>query len=251
MVSGQVNPGSASATAAANCASVPGISPGVLRCGFKAIADGFVSNLEPQHVGGNPYTYCVPGPFSIDIGCATGVLIVEEVPSVPQQEDQSYLKFDLSGLPAYILSSHAQPARATLWLFTEYTTGFQNATVQVHRALSNDWSESNLTWNTKPHFSKEYVSGQVTSMNAWTKWDVLAATRNALGNSTEISFALTSGAISPANYVWFRSLDYGVHSVNLTTAPELDMDFTEPLVTILTPYPHLTFDIDQTSVQTD
>jgi hypothetical protein len=232
------------------CSSVAGTS-GILRCGIKAAANGFVSKLDPDHVHGNSYAYCEEGTSSRAPGCDSRILIVEEVPSVPQQRDEAYVKFDLSGLPLYLLSSHARPVKASLWLFTEFLSGFQNASVQVHRVLTNKWSESNLTWNTKPSFAPEYVTQQVAATNAWIAWDVSAATRTAIANSSQVSFALTPSGISPQNYVWFRSSDYSSEPGNITTAPELDMDFVEPLVTILTSIPHMPVLVDRTVVQTD
>jgi hypothetical protein len=233
------------------CSIVAGSSPGILRCGIKAASNGFVSKLDPDHVHGNAYAYCVGGASSPATGCDSRILIVEQVPSVPQQRDEAYVKFDLSGLPLYLLSSHAQPAKASLWLFTEFLSAFQNASVQVHRVLTNDWSESNLTWNTKPPFAPEYVTQRVAATDAWIAWDVSAAAKAAISNSSQVSFALTPSGISPQNYVWFRSRDYSLEPGNLTTAPELDMDFVEPLVTILTPIPHMPVLVDRTVVQTD
>ena len=157
-----LNAATVPASSETRCLSVAQSFPGILRCGVKATADGFVSNLEPNHVHGNPYASCevLLPPFPAAL-CDYRFLIVNQVPSVPQQTDEAYVKFDLSNLPSYLLSSHARPANASLWLFTDFLTFSQNATVQVHRVLSNDWSESNLTWNTKPAFESAYVSQQV------------------------------------------------------------------------------------------
>jgi hypothetical protein len=254
--SSSLNATSTPAPISVMCTSVAGSSPGILRCGIKAAANGFVSKLDPDHVHGNSYAYCKEGTSFPAAGffCDSRILIVEEVPSAPQQRDEAYVKFDLSGLPDYLLTSHARPVMASLWLFTEFLSGFQNASVQVHRVLTNDWSESNLTWNTKPTFAPEYVTQQVAATNAWIAWDVSAATQTAMAKSSQISFALTPSGISPQNYVWFRSRDYGDYSPqpdNVTTGPELDMDFVEPLVTILTSIPHMPVFVDRTVVQTD
>jgi len=233
------------------CLSIAESPPGILRCGIKAVADGFVSNLDPDHENGNSYAYCIAGVFSPAPGCDSAILVVEQVPSVPQQMDEAYVKFDLRNLPSYLLSSHAQPANASLWLFTDLLTFSQNATVQAHRVLSNDWSESNLTWNTRPAFAAEYVSQQVGARNTWVEWNVLAATETSMTNSSEVSFALTPGGTSAKNYLWFRSIDYSSQSGNLTTAPELDVDFIEPRVTVLTPFSNITVNVDQIAVHTD
>ena len=246
-----LNAATVPASSETRCLSVAQSFPGILRCGVKATADGFVSNLDPDHENGNSYAYCIAGVFSPAPGCDSAILVVEQVPSVPQQTDETYVKFDLSNLPAYLLSSHAQPANASLWLFTDLLTFSQNATVQVHRVLSNDWSESNLTWNTRPAFTSEYVSQQVRVMNAWVEWNVLTATDTTMVNSSQVSFALTPGGTSAKNYVWFRSIDYSSQLGNLTTAPELDLDFIEPRVTVLTPFPNIAVNVDQGAVHTD
>ena len=66
-------------------------------------------------------------------------------------------------------------------------------------------------------------------MNSWVKWNVLAATQTTMTNSSQVSFALTPSMTSAQDYVWFRSIDYSLQLGNLTTAPELDLDFIEPL----------------------
>lgn len=245
---GSLNASTVPAASNVTCSNVAGSYPGVLRCGTKTTANGFVAKLDPNRVHGNLHTMCVGGDLA---SCDFSILIVEQVPSIPQQRDEAYVKFDLGDLPSYLLSSHARPVSASLWLFTELLTVSQNATVQIHLVLSNDWEEPTLTWNTKPSYAPDYVSQQVRVMNAWNKWNVLAATQTAMSDSSQLSFALTPSGTSAQNYVWFRSRDYGSQTGNLTTAPELDLDFVEPLVTILTPFPNIQVGVDKAVVQTD
>jgi len=195
----------------------------IIRCGVTPIDDTFVDNLIPQKA------------FGLVFG---NVLIVQDTPTVPRSENYAYLKFSLSSLllPLGILASGASPVNVTLWLYVQFIVAFYNATIEVHRVSSNDWSESTLTWDNRPSFDPDTLAVQTVATNGtWARWDFRNDTNLEMKKSNEISFALTATQISWRNYVWFNSKDH-FQEGNMSTKPELDFDFVEPILTVNAPY---------------
>jgi hypothetical protein len=120
-----------------------------MRCGLNPSDDTFVDNFFPDR----PFAKAVGNPLF-----ANPILIVQDTTGLQHDVkygnlslNYAYLRFDLATvLPQELLSSHAEPRNATLWLYVRWVSPFYNASMRVYRALSNDWKEEMLTWNTKP-----------------------------------------------------------------------------------------------------
>jgi hypothetical protein len=105
---------------------------------------------------------------------SAGVLHVKYSLTTPNSMRESFLKFDLGAVPGRI--AHAQ-----LHLYGAATDGTaasgKAVTVSVYQAENDSWSESALTWNTKPAAAQAAGSG-ITVFNrqpgAWYSDDVTA-----------------------------------------------------------------------------
>jgi hypothetical protein len=223
-------------------------TPPVVRCGLNPSDDTFVDNFFPDKpfakALGNP---SVPNP----------ILIVQNTTQYHVTYGNlslnvAYLKFDLAGLvPQELLVSHAEPKNATLWLYVRWVSPFYNASVRVYRALSNDWEERTLTWNTKPAFDKtSYAETSIRADGTWVRWDVSEQVRLAVREGSQISFAVTGSETSWRNVAWFDSNDQRLEG-NVSTRPELDLDFVAPILTVQTPYANLPITIGNKTYQTD
>jgi len=212
------------------CQSLAG---GLLECGVRPSDDTFADNISPT----KPMEGSVPL-----------LLIVQDTPSIPAGKDYAFLKFRLSSvLPDVLFSSHARPVNATLWLYADLTTTFYNASVRVYHVDSNDWNETTLTWNNMPDIDMtHYVANQIHAIDAWYEWNVTSILGSELQADGATSFALMSGFKSWMNDVWFNAVEK-----NVSTAPELDLYFKEPTLTLKTPLPDLPMTIDGTTIQTD
>jgi hypothetical protein len=175
------------------------------------------------------------------------VLIVQETPSIPISRDYAFLKFNLStAVPKQILTSHAQPINASLWLFAEYVNAYLNASVRVYHVPSNDWVEKTLMWSNMPPLdTSHFTSKQIGEFNRWYMWNVSTDVANDLRGNLTSSFALAPGFSSWMNYAWFTSKE------NMTYPPELDLYFREPTLTLTTPFPNVPITIDGSTAQTD
>jgi len=207
----------------------------VLGCGVFPSDDAFTDNLAPTV------------PQEEEIG---SVLIVQNTPSVPVYRNYAFLRFNLTSvLPRGIFTSHARPLNASLWLYSRFVNGFQNASVSVYRVPSNDWTGSTLTWNNMPGIdTSHFKTQQIRAANAWYRWVVTDDVGGALETNGTISFALVARETSWMNYVWFDSTG---HAQNVSTSPELDVYFREPTLTLLTPFPHLSIMVDNRTLQTN
>jgi len=229
-VSRQVREGSAQNNASwGTCQS----QTGLFRCGLRPSDDTFADNLFP--------TITMKGSIPL-------ILIVQDMPTIPVGKDYAFLKFEYSGvLPSVLISSHARPLNASLWLYADLTTTFYNASVRVYHVDSNDWNESTLTWNNMPHIDMtHYVGNQIRAIDAWYQWDVTADVGDDLQTGTASSFALMPGFTSWMNDVWFNSMEK-----NASTSPELDLYFKEPTLTLITPFPNFQLTVDGTPARTD
>lgn len=209
--------------------------PGIVRCGFYASEDAFVDNLIPTKRFGALIPY---------------VLIVQDTPTVPRSENYAYLKFDLSSLssllPETLVEANAVPSNVTLWAYTRYVSLFYNSTIEVHRVLTNNWNETTLTWNNKPTFEKAgYDLERVAANGTWVAWNVTEDFSSGISGRNEVSYMLKASETHWKNIAWFDAKDEPQHA-NMTTKPELDLDFAMPIFTIDSQYANLPVTIEQT-----
>lgn len=191
------------------------------------IDDAYVDNLFPSTPIGN-----------------VGVLIVQNTPSIPRSRNSALMKFDFAlSLPDSLVLSGARPADASLWMYVRYINAFNNATVEVHRGLSNDWNETSVTWDGMPAVDpNNYAVQGITKNGSWVHWDVTNMVDKSLAQGEQVTLVAMSNKAAWKNYVWFDSKDYTLD--NQTTIPKLILNFVEPQLTIHTPYPSLPITLD-------
>jgi len=172
-------------------------------------------------------------------------LIVRDTPDQPSHTvEYIYLKFDLASLlSGPIAKSGASPANATLSLYVRYVPPSYNASIEVHRVLSNEWKEDTLTWTNRPPFDPKPLAVQTIGANGTRfRWDILGQILPALREGLPVSFVLVASDTSWRNHVIFDSKDHPQTSIS--TAPELDLDFPEPVLTLEAPYANIPITLD-------
>jgi len=208
-------------------------SPLRLHCLVAPSDDAYVENLSPSLTFGD-----MP------------VLIVQAIPSIPTLRDYAYLKFDVSNaVPSQLIQSHAIPIDANLSMYVEWINFFYNASIQVHSAKYNSWDERSITWNNQPGFDSSFSQTTIRMNGTWTHWNVTSNMISSLDNASEVSFAVTPSARSWENQVWFASKEYPLDKG--LKWPALDMTYVEPYLTIQTPFPNLSLNVDNVTYQTD
>lgn len=220
----------------ADCAALTGGSVAthvVLQCEIAPSDNGYVDNLLPTKSFGG-----------------TGILIVQNVPSVPVGKNDAFLKFDLAdNLPSGILLSGAKPENASLQMYVRLMNFFYNATVEIHDAASENWTENTLTWNTMPQYdAAKYVPLNIMQNGTWARWNVTGLVPPLSNSSAEVSFAAISSETSWRNLIWFDSDEYPY--ANGTTSPTLELTFVEPYLTIETPFPSIPISVAGNSFYT-
>jgi hypothetical protein len=209
-------------------------NPMRLHCLVAPSDDAFIENLTPTKTFGD-----MP------------ILIVQTIPSIPTLRDYAYLKFDLTNaVPSQLIQSHAKPNNANLSMYVEWINFFYNASIQIHHVTSNDWDERSITWNNPPVLDLEVFSQTIVRMNdTWAHWDVTSSTLESLKNSSQISFAAIASERSWKNQVWFASKEYPLDRG--LRWPALELTYLEPILTIVSPVPNLTLNVDDGTFQTD
>jgi hypothetical protein len=208
-------------------------SPLRLHCLVAPSDDAYVENLSPSRTFGD-----MP------------ILIVQAIPSIPTLRDYAYVKFDVANaVPSQLVQSHAKPVNANLSMYVEWINFFYNATIQVHSVKNNSWDERSITWNNRPAFDSNFSQTTIRMNDTWVQWDVTSNTRGSLTNASEVSFTILPDARSWRNQVWFASKEYPLDRG--FRWPALDLTYVEPYLTIVTPFPNLTLNVDDVTFQTD
>jgi hypothetical protein len=180
----------------------------------------------------------------------SGVLIVENVPSVPVARNYAFLKFDLAAsLPSSLVQSGARPENASLQMYVRLMNFFYNATVEIHNASPANWTENTLTWNTMPQVGPGNVSINIVQNGTWARWDITRLIQPLTNSSEQLAFAAISSQTSWRNLIWFDSDEYPF--ANGTTSPTLDLRFVEPYLTVQTPFPDIPISVGPTTFQTN
>jgi hypothetical protein len=209
-------------------------TPIVLQCRITPSDNGYVDNLLPTKSFGG-----------------SGVLIVENVPSVPVAKNYAFMKFNMVGnLPPGLLQSGARPENASLQMYVRLMNFFYNATVEINRASTGNWSENTLTWNTMPELDPaNYVSLNIMQNGTWAQWNVMGLAPPISNSSSQMAFAAISSETNWKNLIWFDSDEYPFTNGN--TSPSLDLTFVEPYITIETPYPGIPISVGSNTLLTD
>jgi len=221
---------------ASNCSSSgvsDAVQPLVLRCSIIPSDNAFVDDLFPSKSFGG-----------------LGVLIVQNVPSVPVSRNVAFLKFNLSqSLPTDLVQSLAKPLNASLALYVRLTNFFYNATVEIHPVSPENWTEANVTWNTMPQIGADSISADIQQNGTWARWNVTRIIEPVWNSSGDVAFAAVAPQTSWRNLVWFDSKEYQFS--NGATSPRLDLVFVEPTLTVETPYPLIPITVGDKQVVTD
>lgn len=204
-----------------------------LHCVVAPSDDAYVENLSPSLTFGD-----LP------------VLIVQAIPSIPTMRDYAYLKFDLSNaVPSQLIQSHARPVYANLSMYVDWINFFYNASIQVRSVTSNSWDERSITWSNQPGFDSDSSQVIIRMNNTWVHWDITNDTMSSLDNASVVSFAITPSSRSWENQVWFASKEYPLDKG--VRWPALDLTYFEPYLTIKTPFPNMSLNVDNATYQTD
>jgi hypothetical protein len=209
-------------------------TPTIILCSITPSDDTYADNLIPSKAFGN-----------------LGVLIVQNIPSVPVSKNYAFLKFDtLNNLPAQLEQTEAKPANATLRMYVRLMNFFYNTTVEVHNASAENWTENTLTWNNLPQFDvSNYVSTNIRQNGTWARWNLTSLVHQSFNSSGQVAFAALSSETSWRNLVWFDSKEYPF--LNGSTDPTLEMVFVEPYLTIETPYPNISISVGGSAIATN
>jgi hypothetical protein len=201
-------------------------APMMILCSVTPSDDTYVDNLIPTKAFGD-----------------LGVLIVQNVPSVPVSKTYAFLKFDLlKDLPERLAHAGARPLNASLRMYVRLMNFFYNATVEVHNVSAENWTENTLTWDNMPQFDvNNYVSINIRQNGTWARWNLTSLVQQSFNSSGQVAFAAVSSETSWRNLVWFDSKEYTY--LNGSTAPTLELTFVEPYLTIETPYPNLSISV--------
>ncbi len=102
---------------------------------------------------------------------------------------QTFLKFSLSGIPSGF-------NRVILRLY-----GCRNpvstVTEDVYGVTNDSWTETGLSWNTRPPLGELVASAVVSKAAGWSEWDVTSfVTARGAAGSSEVSLALLMTQIS-------------------------------------------------------
>ena len=115
--------------------------------------------------------------------------------------EQAYLKFDISDLPAGMDSLLIQVYGS------QQTSGYtvlDHFYIEAYAISDNSWSETTLTWNNKPALGDLLGTFDVAGESAWHMVGVTDFTNQQKdAGETEVSIALVAKDETPDSYVWF------------------------------------------------
>ncbi|MCX3061584.1 polysaccharide lyase family 8 super-sandwich domain-containing protein [Streptomyces beihaiensis] len=119
--------------------------------------------------------YVRDGSYATDNYGDLATLVVKNVNSSGSGYDrQSLLKFDVSGLTGTV-------SRAILWAYGNVEdSGGDQTTVQAFALTSDGWSETGVTWNTRPALGAALGTGMVSTAYDWVGLDVTSAVAAAM-----------------------------------------------------------------------
>ncbi|MDO8376916.1 MAG: DNRLRE domain-containing protein [Aquabacterium sp.] len=129
-----------------------------------------------------------------------------------QDTRRSYLRFDLTGLPA----GQAITA-ATLFLYTE--GGVQDLAIDLHHVADDSWGEQTVTWINKPDYTPGALA-TATTLHDWVSWSLPVASLVSADADGQWSLLLKLQDESASATATFFSRDATVYPNHLAAAPK-------------------------------
>jgi hypothetical protein len=155
----------------------------------------------------------------INYGILTMALVGNTVSSIVR----TYIKFDLSAVPA-----NARITDADLRLYQYDTFGSDNFTIGLYN-VTGDWDESTITWNLQPTSSTDAeITNNITAgATTWKSWDIDTLVQGWLdGTITNYGMMLKDTEETLVSTVtYFYTSDY---TTDTTKGPKLEIDYYIP-----------------------
>jgi hypothetical protein len=155
----------------------------------------------------------------INYGILTMALVGNTVSSIVR----TYIKFDLSAVPA-----NARITDADLRLYQYDTFGSDNFTIGLYN-VTGDWDESTITWNLQPTSSTdaEITNNIIAGATTWKSWDIDTLVQGWLdGTITNYGMMLKDTEETLVSTVtYFYTSDY---TTDTTKRPKLEIDYYIP-----------------------
>lgn len=133
---------------------------------------------------------------------ATSTLVVKKDASPWAR--QAFLKFDVGGVTGQITG-------AKLRLYGKHNSGTSAPSVSVYGTTTNTWTESGITWNTKPAFGAALSSVSVSTTARYYEWDVTSFVQSQVSAGAEtLSFGAAMDTVpADGQYDWFNAREAG------------------------------------------
>ena len=139
------------------------------------------------------------GHASTNFGAATSVAVKQSGSGFNRQ---ALLRFDLGGYQGTV-------ARARLVLYGRTSDGGGTMVqTRVHGVNDDSWSESKVTWSTRPALGAYQSRQVINSVDAWRVFDVTRFVQAQLAGDKVVSLALVQ-AVGKGLYVSFHSREHG------------------------------------------
>jgi hypothetical protein len=159
---------------------------------FTAVADTYIAEGSPtQNYGTEP---------QLVVGYAPG------------NHRRSEIRFDISGLPA-----EQKITSAILRVYVLDVSG-GGATVSA-RPIQSSWSESTVTWDTKPDIWPPPIDTTAVSASGWASWDVMLQV-TAWYTGADTNYGVELGAPIAGDYTIYISSREGVQKPELIVSYE-------------------------------
>jgi hypothetical protein len=187
--------------------------------------------LNPLLTPATPSTITLqPGAEGIDSTMQTafpdinyGILTMALVGNTVSSIVRTYIKFDLSAVPA-----NARITDADLRLYQYDTFGSDNFTIGLYN-VTGDWDESTITWNLQPTSSTDAeITNNITAgATTWKSWDIDTLVQGWLdGTITNYGMMLKDTEETLVSTVtYFYTSDY---TTDTTKRPKLEIDYYIP-----------------------
>jgi hypothetical protein len=151
--------------------------------------DSFVEDSEP----------------TVNFGFLGGLYVGDKVPGAPNSIARTYIKFDLSSIPAGAVVN-----AGTLYLYNTVIY-YPAVTVGAHFLSNDSWTEGSITWNNAPTgYNASPTDSKTISMAVWTSWDVTPDVQAEWAGDGVYSVVMKEPAAdegADGNYVLFNSND--------------------------------------------
>jgi|GEM_PF-2615067 len=166
--------------------------------------------------------------YNSDINYGSNTRLHVHRGTIPNNEERSLIKFDISSLPS-AETIQINSAKMQLFEGPNLTEDYD-----VVYLVTSSWAESTVTWNNQPNYNSNIYSDNATVSDSKASWDIKSILEMWINGTANYGVLIKGSSLATVSHDYASSEQYGLNNY-YKPALTIDYSFNPSKPTLLTP----------------